>query len=176
MTVVWLESIGIAHTEVGSGSGVNRNTNNMMKLQLDYLLIAALPLMVSCSGSMHYIPNELPSAKLGTMYDEKVNISGGLIFILAYTIQPSSAGIYDTEKYILLPYPRKEYTFTVKNDGISVKCAGETDDWSHMCETIEIKGKINSKQNITVRLEGSTYGTSSPGIKIDKTFTIHIED
>lgn len=72
MTVVWLESIGIAHTEVGSGSGVNRNTNNMMKLQLDYLLIAALPLMVSCSGSMHYIPNELPSAKLGTMYDEKL--------------------------------------------------------------------------------------------------------
>lgn len=99
-----------------------------------------------------------------------------MIFILAYTIQPSSAGIYDTEKYILLPYPRKEDTFTVKNDGISVKCAGETDDWSHMCETIEIKGKINSKQNITVRLEGSTYGTSSPGIKIDKTFTIHIED
>ncbi len=52
----------------------------------------------------------------------------------------------------------------IKGDGINVKCAGDFDDLNSVCNTIEIEGDINVKQDIVIELDGSTFGTSSPGI------------
>lgn len=140
------------------------------------MLLLVSPIMISCSGSMRYDPERLQSAKFGDNYNTRVQLKGGSVIRdrFYYTIQPYSAGVYKTEKtFPVLEEIRNE---KVKGDGINVRCAGDFDDLNSVCNTIEITGNINIKQDIVIELDGATFGTSSPGIQFKKTFTIHVEE
>lgn len=146
---------------------------NMMRLRNYYILLITLPLVISCSRNMNYIPNELPPAKFGDNYYTRVELVGGVVRgnSLFYTIQPASAGTYRTTKIIHAVEQMRDEK--IEGDGISMKCIGDDGD---ICNTIEIKGKINIKQDVIIGISGSTFGTSIPGMQFDKTFTIHVEE
>lgn len=45
------------------------------------------PVIVSCSGSMRYDPDQLPSAKFGEKYNIQVQLKGGGSFEIGFIIQ-----------------------------------------------------------------------------------------
>ncbi|EGO8361511.1 hypothetical protein EYW98_19275 [Escherichia coli] len=145
-------------------------------MKLHRVLFIVLPLITSCSGSMKYSPDQLQSAKFGEKYNAQIELKGGSVIRdrFYYTIQPSSAGVYNTENYF--PVLEEIRDAKMKGDGINVRCAGDFDNLNSVCNTIEIKGNINVKQDIVIELDGSTFGTSSPGIEFRKKFIIHVEE
>ena len=105
-----------------------------------------------CDFTTTFTPDKLPVAKLGTLYEVEVEIKGG-------------------------PGPVREgsfkYSIEPKNSGLVLVPSGED---TYPYNRLTIKGTPQTTKDISLKISGSTYGTSVPGHYFEKTFIIKVEE
>ena len=128
----------------------------MKKSRYHLMLISGLFLAIFltscfCTQKIKVLPKSLPTATLGTPYYEEIQVFGGRVIneSFRYKIEPENSGLE-----------------------LSSTHAQPNNLYNHLI----VEGTPKVTGPITIILFGRTYGTMCPGGKLNKTYTIKVEE
>ncbi|MBI0095655.1 MULTISPECIES: hypothetical protein [Gilliamella] len=128
----------------------------MKKLRYHLMLISGLFLATVltgcfCTQKVEVLPKSLPNATLGAPYYAEIKILGGIVMddFFSYHIKPARSGLELSSSYFT---PNSSYNY------------------------LKVEGIPKVTGTITIKFSGLTYGTMCPGVELDKTYTIKVEE